>query len=562
MRDLRAIALLALLMGACTGELIVDSTDATVDRDDAIDAKTDAIDVTVDGIDATVDASDVSDAAADVADVTAVIDVGDVAVDASDVAVVRDVAVDARDAAVVRDVAVDARDAAVDTAPPPRCRTRVSYGEAWMHPADHVESFDDTDGLVTWDGVCHDDGANSYAVLSNGWRPYFSGRGRCSVDLDATECAGVTAACSTRFTYGSAWVHGSGHPSQFDDTGDLADWDGVCHADGSRSFAVLSNGWRPYFSGAACDVSVRHTQCATRYSNPVIGGDCPDPGVLRDGDAYYLVCTSGNAASAFPIWRSRDLSRWTSVGHVFPSGRRPSWAASDFWAPEIHRVGSRYVAYFTARRAGGQLCVGAASASSPLGPFTDLGRPLLYDASMGLIDATVYEHSDGALYIYWKEDGNAVGRATPIHGQRLAADGLSVTGSAPSLISNDLAWEGNLVEGPWVVSHGGSVYLFYSANAYYDGRYAVGVARSSSPLGPFTKRGAPILASGVGFVGPGHGSVIEGPSGDDVLVYHAWRAGFVNGRGDGREVLVDRVAWSAGWPTIPGAPSEGARGVP
>jgi GH43 family beta-xylosidase len=458
---------------------------------------------------------------------------------------------------------VPSRDVAPPDAPvAARCRTRVTYGEAWIRPAGHDEAFDEVDGLVTWDGVCTDDGANSYAALSNGWRPYFTGNGRCAIALDTSNCAGASGACATRFTYGPAWSHPTGHPTQHDDVGGLAAWDGVCHRDGASSFAVLSNGWRPYFRGGLCAVSVRQTQCGDRYVNPVIGGDCPDPGVLRDGSDYYLVCTSGNAADAFPMRASRDLVHWRAVGPVFPAARRPAWAASDFWAPEIHRVGARYVVYYTARRAGGQLAIGAASAPTPTGPYTDLGRPLLEDASMGLIDATAFRSMDGSLYLYWKDDGNARGRPTPIHGQRLAADGLSLTGARATLLTNDLPWEGALIEGPWVISHDGAVYLFYSANAYYDGRYAVGVARASSPLGPFVKRGAPILVTNAAFAGPGHGSVVDGPSGESVFVYHAWRAGFAGVAGNGRAVLVDRVAWSGGWPSLPGAPSSAPQALP
>ena len=551
MRPRSTLALLAALTAACEGTIgDYPSPDASSRDVAAIDtAASDASARDTAAIEET--ASDASEIDASVIDASAI--------DASVIdAPPRDVTPD-----VARDTpAVDvARDVPVVDVPPP-CRTRITYGNAWMRPPGHADAFDETDGLVTWDGVCTDDGANSYATLSNGWRPYFEGHGRCEIALDASHCAGAPTSCATRFTYGAAWSHPAGHPAQFDDVADLASWDGVCHHAGGATFAALSNGWLPHFSGSTCSVSVRRSQCGARYVNPVIGGDCPDPGVLRVGADYYLTCTSGNAPEAFPIRRSRDLVHWERVGAVFPAGRRPAWASGDFWAPEIHRVGARFVAYFTARRSGGQLCIGAASADSPTGPFTDLGRPLLYDAAMGLIDATMYQHTDGALYLYWKEDGNAVGRRTPIHGQRLAPDGLSLTGPAPTLITNDLAWEGGLVEAPWVVSEGASVYLFYSANAFYDGRYAVGVARASSPLGPFTKRGAPIVATGGSFVGPGHGSVIDAPSGGQALVYHAWREGYVNTPGEGREVLVDRVTWSGGWPALAGAPSGAPRANP
>src|SRR5262252_6298093 len=57
------------------------------------------------------------------------------------------------------------------------CTTRVTYGSAWIHGANHPASFDDAPGKLTWDGTCTDEGPNSYALLSNGWKPYFQGNG-------------------------------------------------------------------------------------------------------------------------------------------------------------------------------------------------------------------------------------------------------------------------------------------------------------------------------------------------------------------------------------------------
>jgi beta-xylosidase len=108
--------------------------------------------------------------------------------------------------------------------------------------------------------------------------------------------------------------------------------------------------------------------------------------------------------------------------------------------------------------------------------------------------------------------------------------------------------------------HGGRYYLFYSGNAYYNGTYAVGVASAASPLGPFTKVAAPILVTGGEWVGPGHCSVLDLPDGETVMIYHAWRTGQVNGAGDVRYPLVDRMSWSGGVPSVPAAPS--SRSVP
>lgn len=435
------------------------------------------------------------------------------------------------------------------------CSTRITYGDRWIHPG-HPAQFDIASGLVTWDGTCVNEGSNSYAVLSNGWKPYFTGHDACVMALD-TDCSGATA-CATRLTYSAAWLHPSGHAAQYDDVGGRVTWDRGCTNASPNSYTVLSNEWAPYFSGAnACGISLRYTGCGGLYQNPVVPVDCADPGVIHDGTQYVAACTSGGAANAFPLRTSKDLVTWTAAGNIFPSARRPTWATGDFWAPEIHKVGGRYIAYFTARHQDGKLSIGAATATSALGPFTDLGHPLVHDAGMGMIDATFFYDTAGAPYLVWKADGNAVGQPTPIYGQALAADGLSLTGTRRTLMSNTLGWEGGVVEAPWVVARGGYYYLFYSGNSYANSTYAVGVARATSPLGPYTKLGNPILKTGGGWVGPGHNSVVTGPGGGTVMVYHAW-----NSAHTARVMLVDAITWPNGWPAVPEAPSSGSRPMP
>jgi len=112
-----------------------------------------------------------------------------------------------------------------------------------------------------------------------------------------------------------------------------------------------------------------------------------------------------------------------------------------------------------------------------------------------------------------------------------------------------------------MIFESGSYYLFYSANGYASTRYAIGVARASSPLGPFTKASAPILVSNAAYGGPGHGSVVRGPGGEWVHVYHAWQAAHV-GSAPGRLDLVDRISWSGGWPHMYGAPTPRSQPVP
>ena len=143
-----------------------------------------------------------------------------------------------------------------------------------------------------------------------------------------------------------------------------------------------------------------------------------DPAVLRvegregTGDAwYYLLSTSNDAPDSLPVIRSRDLRGWEFVGFVFPRGRKPPWAADgervgDYWAPEMHEVGGEFRVYFVARdRRTRELCVGVAKSASPGGPFEAAPRPLLKG---DVIDPHVFVEEDGAAFLFWKKDNNAV----------------------------------------------------------------------------------------------------------------------------------------------------------
>jgi hypothetical protein len=152
----------------------------------------------------------------------------------------------------------DAPEASPDAAGP--CTTVVRYGDSWIHPDGHPAQNDTAMGVVSWDGVCVAAGANSYAVLSNGWRPYFAGHS-CAIALDHPGC-NVTSACTTRISYGAAWIAAPNHPDAHDDVTGRVFWTGTCQAAGSDSVATLSNGWAPHFTGASsCALGLRWEGC-------------------------------------------------------------------------------------------------------------------------------------------------------------------------------------------------------------------------------------------------------------------------------------------------------------
>lgn len=306
---------------------------------------------------------------------------------------------------------------------------------------------------------------------------------------------------------------------------------------------------------------------AATYQNPVVRDNCPDPGVIEAEGAFYAVCTTNTNTSPdkFPIRRSTDLVHWEPVGFVFPTGRTPAWARADYWAPEIHRIGNRYVAYFTARHQDGKLSIGVATAEHPGGPYTDAGQPLIHDTRAGMIDSNHFQDQDGKHYLYWKIDGNDFRPPEPtnVFVQELSPDGMSLLGTRRAILTNDRPWEGEVIEGGWLLRRGDYYYMFYSGNTFNSDRYAAGIARSRSPLGPFEKLPDAILRSSERWAGPGHGSVIH--VGDaDWYVYHAWERGRIDPAWDKpmypRMMLIDRVQWGDdGWPRFKdGRPSEGS----
>lgn len=289
------------------------------------------------------------------------------------------------------------------------------------------------------------------------------------------------------------------------------------------------------------------------FQNPVVPFDCPDPGVsVVPGEhiSFVMVCTGG----AMRVRRSDDLVRWADTPGVILPGGKAAWSANGGrnWAPEIHKVGTKFVAYYTAVNGANRLSIGAASAPAPQGPYTDRGSALVED-NLGVIDASYFEDENGKKYLYYKIDGNSVGGRTPMFVRELAADGLSFAPGSQrvEVLNNDAStWEGGVVEAPWVVKRNGEYFMFYSGNVY-DARYRTGVAKSKSPTGPFTKKGAPILGNNASWVGPGHGSVLS-VHGRDYYFHHAWPA-LPNGQHDtakGRYGLVAQITWANGWPVL------------
>lgn len=305
---------------------------------------------------------------------------------------------------------------------------------------------------------------------------------------------------------------------------------------------------------------------------PVLRQNFPDAFVLPHGGTFIAYAT--NNGPNVPIATSTDLVHWSfPPDPADPRRARDalpqlgSWAKPGFtWAPEVLRLGDKYLLYYTASdRTKNAQCIGVAVASDPLGPFVDSNpQPIVCQTDLGgSIDADPFRDADGQVYLYFKNDGNRVHARTSLWGQRLAPDGLSVTGQPVELLKDNQAWEQRVVEAPTMVRSPLGYELFFSGgffgwNVEEGGLspYGMGYAACKGPLGPCTASADnPILHSffdrSAGCLsGPGHQSIFQMGS-RSFISFHAWEAtSSCHKLDDNRYLYVAPIFWKDGKPQI------------
>ena len=288
----------------------------------------------------------------------------------------------------------------------------------------------------------------------------------------------------------------------------------------------------------------------TTPGGPVYPFDFPDPDVIDVGGTYFAYGTNA-AGGNIQIIQSSDLTHWTLVGDGLPE--LPSWATvGATWAPGVLQLGSRFLLFY-ATNDGTTECISVGSASGPQGPFVDRsGQPLIcQDSQGGSIDPAPYLSASGAPYLTWKSNGGA-GRPATIWAEPLSPTGTAMaSGSSPAaLIEPTQAWEGSVVEGPFMWASNGSYFLFYSGNNWDTASYAEGVAVCQGPLGPCAKPlDGPIYTSQSNLSGPGGASVFVDPQGNPWIAFHAWLPGAV-GYPNARMLFLRRLTFSGGVPQV------------
>jgi len=334
---------------------------------------------------------------------------------------------------------------------------------------------------------------------------------------------------------------------------------------------LISLVFRASILAALASIAVPQAATAEPSFVPVFQTNFPDPFVMLDNGEFIAFAT--NDGINLPMATSKDLVNWSAVMDPAKPGKRldgmpmlASWVKEGAtWAPEVSRVGSKYLLYYTANnRKLDRQCVGVAIADNARGPYRDnSATPIVCQTDLGgTIDADAFRDTDGQRYLYYKNDGNRVSKVSSIWAQRLSDDGLSVTGAPVSIARDTKDWEQRLIEAPTMVHAPNGYQLFYSGGYFGwndDQRispYAMGYATCSSPMGPCTpSRDNPILHSfndkEAGCIsGPGHQSIFTVGQ-RSFIAFHAWAATKGCRKADDKRFLyVAPLSWKDGKPVI------------
>lgn len=274
------------------------------------------------------------------------------------------------------------------------------------------------------------------------------------------------------------------------------------------------------------------------YVNPVMGGDFPDPTILRDGHDYYLTHSAFDYLPGLTVYHSTDLLHWQPVSFALTD------SLGSGWAPDICKVDGKYYIYFTEATTGKPRFRNyVVWASSPYGPWS---KPIDLHVDGYIDPGHAVDEATGSRWLFLS-GGSRV---------RLSADGLSAVGKPEKVYNGwrmpgDWLVEGSSFEGPKIKRIGG-YYYWLSAIGGTAGpatSHSVVVARSRSLDGPWENMpDNPLVhtkSAKETWWSRGHGSLIDTPDGRWYVVYHAYEKGNLN---RGRQMLMEPVTLTAdGW---------------
>jgi len=263
---------------------------------------------------------------------------------------------------------------------------------------------------------------------------------------------------------------------------------------------------------------------AQTSGNPLFTG--ADPEIHYFNNKYYIY-TTAIYGTQFHAYSSTNLTNWIDEGLIFDLFPDSPWSQYNGWAPAVVFRNNKYYFYYTA-----ETKIGVAVGNTPIGPFTDIGAPLIGTDPYtdDIIDANVFVDDDGQAYIYYGGSGKS-----RMVVRKLNADMISLA-TGPTDITPQ-----NYTEGPYMVKRKGIYYMMYSNGAWFNDTYNVQYSTSNSPMGPWTYRGK-VLSSNAEDKGPGHHGILKMGNCDEYyIIYHRYE----NGTSGDRKIAIDRMYFNS-----------------
>ena len=292
---------------------------------------------------------------------------------------------------------------------------------------------------------------------------------------------------------------------------------------------VLLNHLNVYSQGTTNVVS------DTYYQNPVLGGDYPDPSIVRDGNDYYMTHSSFEYYPGLLIWHSTDLINWKRISYALNQN------VGSVWAPDLIKHKGTYYIYFPANKTNWVV-----TAKSPKGPWSS---PVDLKLT-GFIDPGHVVDKDGTRYLYLSK-GYIV---------KLANDGLSTVGEPKQgyqgwEFPKEWSTECFCLESPKSTIKDGYFHQIVAegGTAGPATSHMVVSGRSRSPLGPWENSPYnPIIhtkSRAERWWSQGHGTLVDDVNGKWWIIYHGYEKHFQT---LGRQTLMLPIEWTKdNWFRVP-----------
>lgn len=280
------------------------------------------------------------------------------------------------------------------------------------------------------------------------------------------------------------------------------------------------------------------------YTNPILGGDYPDPTIMRDGEDYYMTHSAFDYVPGLTVFHSRDLVHWEPISSAL------NQFIGSVWAPDICKYKDKYYIYFTVAFPTAAVSGGKSNrrmnfvvtADSPYGPWSD---PV--DLGVANIDPCHVVGEDGQRWLFLSAGKRA----------KLTDDGLHVVPGTEEVVypgwqyPTDWLTEGMCLEGPKLRKIG-DYYYYLNAEGGTAGpptSHMVVMARSKSINGPWEDSPYnPVIhtySNHDQWWSKGHGSLIDTPDGRWYCVYHSYANQFTD---LGRQTLMEPLQMTPdGW---------------